>query len=114
MGYYSEFSIQVRPKQNAQQMSEIARELSKLSGYGFIGHEYEIVASEPAKWYESLDNMKELSRKYHGHSFAMLRRGENYGDNLLHLFVNGELRDQGKVAFNYFDLSIHVSTVTTQ
>ena len=118
MGYYTRFELNT--KGNKYPINEIAMYMKKknkesnwfypfkydIDDYLFdeSKSDFEFGLSEEAKWYDSDEEMKELSKQFPETVFCLYGDGEESGDTWYQYFKNGKSQYcPAKITYNEYD-----------
>lgn len=91
MGYYSHFQLKEVVDEegndiNLDQLKDFHNVFKDTTGYG----SYVLDWYDSEKWYDFIEDMEKISKRYKSILFGIERRGENPDDHRLCRFLNGK------------------------
>lgn len=96
MGYYTDYSLEVRGIQNEDEYIALCEEVKNF--YGLYVNESKpfdtktyFSTCEEAKWYDHETDMRELSRKFPNMTFCLEGDGEDRDDMWREYYHNGDM-----------------------
>lgn len=98
MGYYTNFQLDFNP--NVHDEDQFLGDLKEFTGYSW-SNDYELY---DVKWYNWMNDMTELSKKYPNHLFQLDGQGEESGDIWRAFFKGGKSQvSKARIVFDKFN-----------
>ena len=116
MGYYTQYTLEVRKIKNEAQFNELVDELRsrELIGYAFddghypatissINHKYNdaiFYSYDECKWYDHAEDMVVISEKFPNMYFELSGEGEAFGDYWKEYYHDGDIEEcRGEIVY---------------